>query len=299
MHQGSNPNAAPSSTTELGGRLHRPARALIGWLPPELAYRLLVSNRGDVQPTEEHRELVRRAHEAVGLRPEGIDQNGTVSGLPPQLEDHVEQLRQSPSAAPLFAESWTVALVDLTQVCAFQPTVFIDSAEDRVRDVHASDLPGIAAITLPLARRVTLPLMFNELQRTWSVVSPNPNLRVAGPFSAQIDAAGGVPAAGFMISLPTSFLQVAQFDGRHFLRDGYHRALGFLKAGISQVPAFVRVVPSIEQLVPAGMLPQAAYMGCRPPVLPDYLDDSVAATVQLPAVQKMVIIHALEVDIAA
>jgi hypothetical protein len=44
----------------------------------------------------------------------------------------------------------------------------------------------------------------------------------------------------------------------------------------------------------AGLLPQSVYLGERPPVLPDYLDDSVSARVSLPVQQKIVIVQAIE-----
>jgi hypothetical protein len=44
------------------------------------------------------------------------------------------------------------------------------------------------------------------------------------------------------------------------------------------------------------MLPQGAYMGPRPPTLPDYLDDAVSATVQAPATQKLILVQALELN---
>ena len=59
---------------------------------------------------------------------------------------------------------------------------------------------------------------------------------------------------------------------------------------------FTREFGSLESLdLPAGMLPQGAYFGDRPPCLPDYLDDAVSVEVQLPAFQKMVVIQGLEV----
>jgi hypothetical protein len=91
-------------------------------------------------------------------------------------------------------------------------------------------------------------------------------------------------------------MQVGRYRGRHFLRDGYHRAFGLLSRGINVVPAFVRDITAFEELVPdpRTMLPQDSYRGARPPVLPDYLDETVSAAVQVPAAHKMVIIQALE-----
>jgi len=131
-------------------------------------------------------------------------------------------------------------------------------------------------------------------------MSPNPNLRIAGHFAGPLQgAAPGPPLLGFFVAFMPSFVQVARFEGRYVLRDGYHRALGLLASGISQVPAFVRDFDAIEQMVPPGMLPQGAWLGTTPPVLPDYFDNGVAATVALPAVQKLLIVQAIEATVSS
>jgi hypothetical protein len=92
-------------------------------------------------------------------------------------------------------------------------------------------------------------------------------------------------------------MQVAGLAGRYFLRDGYHRAYGLLNAGITHVPALVKDFGSFEEIaLPPGMLPQAAYLGERPPMLPDYLDDVLAADTSIPVTQKMVVVQALELN---
>lgn len=116
-----------------------------------------------------------------------------------------------------------------------------------------------------------------------------------GHFAGAIQE-GGPPAFGFFATISPSFLQVAGYQGRYYLRDGYHRSIGLLGIGVRRVPAFVRDLDSIQALVPAGMLAQEAFMGPRPPTLADYSDDTVAATVALPASQKMIVVQALELS---
>jgi hypothetical protein len=45
-----------------------------------------------------------------------------------------------------------------------------------------------------------------------------------------------------------------------------------------------------------GMLPEAAYLGDRPPNLADYLEDAVSAEVDLPASQKMLVVQGIEMN---
>lgn len=79
------------------------------------------------------------------------------------------------------------------------------------------------------------------------------------------------------------------------MRDGYHRAYGFLATGILWVPALVKEFETFEQVgLPSGLLPQNAYLGDRPPLLPHYLDDEFSADSSGQMTQKIVVIQAME-----
>ena len=191
------------------------------------------------------------------------------------------------------AESGDLKVVDLTRVCAAQPQILVEDTLKRVQGVTADDMTALASITLPLPVPESVPLLFDPTKSAWILSSPNPNLRVAGPFNAQVGP--GLPVFGFVVIVQKSYLQVAGLGGRYFLRDGYHRAYGLLAAGIHHVPVFVKDFESFEQIgLPQGLLPQGAFLGERPPLLPDYLNDLVAADTNVPIVQKMVVVQALE-----
>ena len=165
----------------------------------------------------------------------------------------------------------------------------------RVQAVAKDDLASIAALTLPLTQGDEVPVQYDPIHQAWTVSSANPNLRIAANVGPLPVSPCGL-ALGFAVVAGPSFMQVGRYNGRHFLRDGYHRAFGLLSKGITTVPAFVRDVSRFEELVadPRTMLPQDSYQGQRPPVLTDYLDDAVSAAVQLPAAHKMIIIQGLE-----
>jgi hypothetical protein len=284
------------STMRPGGppRIVRPARSLIGWMPAEQAERAQHGNRQDVPASDESKARAASARAAVASRPPGLDQAGVISAAPEEFAEHANALRQHPAVAPYFTEGWTVSLVDLRRVCAVQPNVFIDHSAERVRDVNAADVQSVGAVSLPLPTKAELPAQFDESKNVWLFSAPNPNLRFLGHFGGELQP--GMIGFGFFVGISASFLQVAEFQGRLFLRDGYHRAVGFLQRGINVVPAFTKTLGPLESLsLPAGMLPQGAYFGDRPPCLPDYLDDAVSVEVQLPAFQKMLVIQGLEV----
>jgi hypothetical protein len=128
------------------------------------------------------------------------------------------------------------------------------------------------------------------------VISQDRNLRIVGTCNGPTPDGSGAMALGFVVRVMPSFMQVVQFQGRYYLRDGYHRAYGFLSRGITQVPVFTRTVATIEEVALPGMLPQHSYLGDRPPLLVDYLDDRVASTVLLPPDQRLVLIQGIELN---
>jgi hypothetical protein len=233
------------------------------------------------------------ARQVVAGREAGVNQVGLFSDLPRELAPHIEALRQDPKSAQILAESGDPKIVDLTKVCAAQPQILVEDALKRVEGVAADDMTALASVTLPLPVPEQIPIAFDQTKNAWILSSPNPNLRVAGHFNAQVGP--GLQGFGFIVTLQKSYLQVAGLDGRYFLRDGYHRAYGLLAAGIRYVPALVKEFESFEQVgLPQGLLPQGAYLGNQPPVLPDYLDNRVAADTNIPIVQKMVVVQGLE-----
>jgi hypothetical protein len=240
---------------------------------------------------------IEAARQAVTARDPFVVQGDVVEDVPEALGDHIQQLGGDTEAAAMLSQGWVVRMVDLTRVCGFQPTVFSDSAAERVSGLDGSDMAAVARVTLPFGPPEELTPSFDPGRNCWLLSSRNPNLRVVCNFAGSVATPqGALPGFGFVVTVSKSFMQVGEFEGRCFMRDGNHRAMGLIGADIHRVPAFVKKVASIEELVPANMLPQAAYRGSRPPFLPDYLDDTVAASSTLPAVQKLVAVQALELS---
>jgi hypothetical protein len=289
-----------ASSVSASGQLLRPGRALIGWMPAPNAYHHLASSQVQTQPSPEDVARVEAAHNAVLARPTTIDQTTGLQDVPQGLNSHVESLKAAGSATAFFNEGWSVRIADLRRVCAFQPLVFSDSAVERLGQVDPTNMVALAELTLPTVSQQPPPNgTFDQAKNAFTVVSANPNLRIVGHVGSEVATASGkFPCFGFLFSVSPSFMQVAEYQGRLLLRDGYHRAIGLLASGVTTVPVFHRSFASIGELVPPGMLPQEAFLGDRPPLLPDYLDDSVSALVQMPALLKTVVIHGLETVIS-
>jgi len=244
----------------------------------------------------EREEFVRRtvrARNVVEARTLGVDQSDIFRPVPTSINEYVSKLEQNPPSAPLFKEGFRVALVDLERVCAIQPHVLTESAVERLQGVDVSSLESVASVTLPIPGPERMPAQFDSSKNAWIFSSRNPNLRIAGNFSGEVQP--GVPGFGFVVSISNSYVQVAGLRGRYFLRDGYHRSFGLLAAGARWVPCLVREFRSFEELaLPAGLLPQDAFLGERPALLTDYFHEDVSAAIEVGATNRMIVIQGLE-----
>jgi len=295
-------NRAEASSTNPGdmrvsgdGRFTRPARVLLGWLAEQDGCMMLSGRNLDSAMTPDNLARAQGARNAVSARRAGADQSETISPPSNEIADHLAALSMTESGQQMAAAGWVVRVADLRRVCAMQPAIHFDHARERTVDANSNDPLSVARIALPLPSDVIPPAQFDPHHNTWVISSRNPNLRIVGNF--QGPAGPGVGALGFLVRVLPSFVQVAKYQGRYVLRDGYHRSLGFLFRGIHDVPVFYKEFGQFEELgLPQGMLPQAAFLGERPPFLPDYLADDVSAEVSLPATQRMIVISGLETN---
>jgi hypothetical protein len=272
--------------------LTRPARALIGWMAEAEALQQLNGRQMGVVPTAEQVERVRAAQSAVAQRPEGPNQSAALTTLPAEL---VEWEREVQAALPeRFAAGSHLAWADLRVLVAMQPVVNVDPANERVNQVRPDDLVGIARIAVPVTGRRDLRAQFDQARNALMISSPNPNLRITSIVAAPAPNNQPGTLLGMVVDIIPSQMNAVEFRGRVILRDGYHRAFGLLSAGITHVPILVQSVQRTEDVVLQGMLPQDAYLGSRPPTLTDYSDDTVAADVATPVVQKLVIVQGIE-----
>lgn len=272
----------------------RPARVLIGWLEADEAGRWLVGQQSDVRPSATQVEQAALARAAVATRAPGVEQSEVVTALPEALAGYVKKLEQTRDFADMLREGFRPAMADLTKLCALQPYVYTDHRMERVAMLDAGDLAAIAEMTLPMPTLAPPPsIHFDEATQSWVLPAANPNLRIIGPFNAALEPSGH--AFGFIVGVTTSFLQVSAFNGRYFLRDGYHRAYGLLARGIKQVPVMLRDCATSEEFCPPpGMLPPEVCLGERPPRLPDYLDKRVSMAIEMSGSRKLVVIQGSE-----
>jgi hypothetical protein len=246
-------------------------RALVAWMEEADRQRL---DRGDATAAYPDYGA------ALSERPE-LDQAGVLAALPGDLAEHAAAVRASEGAARMLREGWEISLItDLRRVAAAQSYVTCEASPGDAPVPAAGDRLAVARLALPLAGPApTIVQQLSEPDQTWTISSPNPNLRISGAFGGEVSP--GVHGFGFLFSEMPSYLSVADVDGRLVLRDGYHRAYRLIAAGIVQVPAFVRRLHRGEPLLRGGVLSESTYLSPRAPTLADFDDDRFSVDVRL------------------
>lgn len=277
----------------------RPARALIGWMRSSEAQLMLAQRVAGLAENPVHKNCALAAREAVAARSAAESDFESVTEPAEALAEYISDFLAQPESQPFLQEGWSIKIVDLRKVVAAQEVVYWDDAVERTRDLDDVNLLSIAKLTLPIRKKNDqLPVQFDPTRQTWMVSSRNPNLRLMGSFSGPVDVNGRTLFGyGFILDITPSFVQVARYRNVLVLRDGYHRSLGLLTRGIYLAPVLFREFGQFEPLgLGSGMLPEEAYLGDRPPYLVDYLDTTVAATIDLPASQNMILIQGLALN---
>jgi hypothetical protein len=276
----------------------RESRALLAWMADEQAQLVLLEGRQQERVTPAMAAQLARFRASLQTRSGHVDQAGLIRPMPGGMAAYVARLEKNPQAQPYFEEGWRPALVDLPRVCAFQPSAFVDHSRERVARVSIGDVRSLAGLTLPLDPGVPVTFQYDRARQMFITSVANQNLQVVGAFGG---LAPGMPPGtvhmGFQVRMITSFLQVGSMQGRFFMRDGYHRALGLVARGARYVPALVLEDMLMADLVAPGALGVEAIMGAQPPTLADYWDDSVSATAYLPAPRRIISVAASELSV--
>ena len=170
--------------------------------------------------------------------------------------------------------AWRPQYVDLRRVIALQKLIVTDGLDARVA-AASENKEALVELCLPTAGpEVELDVTPDVTGRAIMISSPNPNLRSQG-LNLSVPP-GNVVAGAFGLGSP--HMTVVRLGDRYVLRDGTHRAAGLLARGTFTVPLVVieGTGPSDIAMNPDLFPPQVA-LGEHPPLVVDFLDDTIAA----------------------
>jgi hypothetical protein len=272
----------------------RPARYLIGWLPPDEAIAVLAMRDEEEFDGTEAAERAEAARRAAASRHPAVGTDGVVAEGPPELRACQARLGEAnPRLASMFQRGLRLEILDLRRICAVQQAVFTDA---EAPDIDPDDVEALAGWTLRDAGNPMLDVHYSARRRAWTVLVDDPNIRVVNRFRTDLEHGVGL---GFELRQFGSSLQAVRFRDRFLLVDGYQRAYALLSKGVHLAPGLVGEADSIDVLRELALgLTMDVVLGPRPPLIPDFLDDQISAEVRTPVGPRVLVIEAVDIRTA-
>jgi len=234
-----------------------PGTTLAGFLPePEaiqlLRHQCIVADTSDAALSAEW--AAARAKLGAPTPNAGLP---NIQPLPADGMAYVAQLVQQPwvqesfRANPALIGS-TYQLVELDPLLAYQYSVDIARSNHHTNGVQTPTLGELLNICLPMNQSVE-PLEWAKAPGSMMVTARNLNFRalMTGYFPG---APGGF--LGVAVGLSVPFMHVTRYNGKCYLHNGYHRAVGLRACGVTHVPCMVRDVTGQAE---AGIQPPGTF----------------------------------------
>jgi hypothetical protein len=286
--------------------MNQQVKWLLAWLEePEAITSLLGHAAAEEEQIDEPKRAWQAAREALARRPPFSQHKPRTLELPAELEEKVKVFKERPDViSAMHGLEWDLAMVDLQNVLSFQKVVAEEDAVKRAENLVADDLNSLFSFCLPdRGGTIKIAGSLDQDNKAVTFSSLNPNLRVGGQLIVDLDVSPGpgLPAkkekvVGFIVNFGVPFVQVAEYNGRWFLRDGYHRCYGLLKRSINVIPCIFVKARTFNEIgaVGGGFFSYEVLFGDHPPLVSDFLDDSVAKTASRLAQRKVVRVSASE-----
>ncbi|SNS94464.1 hypothetical protein SAMN05421770_103172 [Granulicella rosea] len=218
-----------------------PVRELIAWPLDDYTYRPKTSH---VAIAQAKAALATRQpyRAAAALLQHETDANQAAFAVQASRADLLDEMQ---------GLDWSLGIVDLTKLLAFQRRLSFHPNHRLQLEAFGAPKP-IACDTTQSGRSFTI-----------TTTDPNLHLRIVGQ---QPQLHTGSP-----------FFEVAEYRGRWFLRDGYHRAYAMLRAGITQSAAVIIRARSLAELgaTQPWFFSEDVLFSSHPPHVTDFLDDAL------------------------
>jgi hypothetical protein len=186
-----------------------------------------------------------------------------------------ERLAEQKSRADLRTEmaglDWFLGVIDLRLLLAFQRRIVLDAAAQQPPLPAADDWDGLTDLSFSEQKPVVCDAVRGDASVLLRSTNPNLRFRITDSRSSPIAIHSGSP-----------FFEVAQYQDRWFLRDGYHRAFRCLQAGVFHLPAVVVQARTLKELgaVHPWFFPTEVLFSAAPPRVIDFLDDALVMEYQ-------------------
>jgi hypothetical protein len=247
-------------------------RELAGWILDEDEYRPTTYDHGKHSDAQ---QLVSRREPLASLSAFLEDETTAIQHL---LASHASKPDLLIEMAGL---NWSLGVVDLRRLIAFQRRISFRPTQPISREPHVDDWPSLVAVSFGASRPPEFEMIRKPGANNIVLRSCNPNLSLR--FFDD-------PLSPVSVHAGSPFFEVAQYRGRWFLRDGYHRAYDLLQANIFRVPAVIVYARTLEELgaTQPWFFNEETLFSATPPCVIDFLDDALVLEYNRPLLIKTV-----------
>jgi hypothetical protein len=264
---------------------------LIAWELDEYPYRNLAINH--VQEIFENK--IERAKQRLAER----ERHANCSAL---LEEETKNIQHLFAAHARSTElqneyeglDWTLGVVDLRRLLAFQRRLILSSTHSPSPVPKQDEWHELTSFAIG-SRRTTEHRVIRHCDTTdgleITLQSNNPDLQLRTNTATSLEESSSF----FLYGGAPSF-EVAEYRGRWFLRDGYHRAHRLLRAGVHRIPAVVIYARTLKELgaTKPWFFGENQLLSDRPPLVTDFLDETLVLRYERPALRKVIRIRIQE-----
>lgn len=186
---------------------------------------------------------------------------------------------------------WSLGVVDLRRLIAFQRRLVLDPEMPQLRVPQQEDWAALCGLAFDgrrnLIHRMVPTASFADGYEM-QLHSENPDLRIT--LAAEQAIGESLP---LLLTGGSPFFEVAEFRGRWFLRDGYHRAFRMLRAGVTMGFAVIVHARTLEELgaVEPFFFGEETLFSARPPRMTDFLEERLVLIYERPRMQKKITVR--------
>jgi hypothetical protein len=258
---------------------------LIGWGFDEYPFR---NAMGDCYP-EALANRTKRACEVLAERECHVDRDALLAEETKDIQHLLTHASRRDDLQREYEElDWTLAVVDLRRLLAFQRRLILDPSRQLLELLNQDDWPRLISLALGTKRSTKHHLVRNKCtidSLDVSLYSSNPDLQF------RLDSKkGGVGFSSLSLHGGSPFFEVAKLRDRWFLRDGYHRAYSLLQAGVHRVPAVVIFTRTISELgaTEPWFFGEEQLFSDRPPQVTDFIDEDLTISYERTPLRKVI-----------
>jgi hypothetical protein len=240
---------------------------------------------GPVQPGEDvepYRNRYLEAREALETS-HNSTLDPTVKDIEPVHQNHLYQV----SSTPIFQQSFQGLNWSFK-------TVEVDYVGELERSLPATpDSSSVVKFCLPVSFPVQAGINIDAQSSAITISSNLPHLAVGG-LGVNQAGPGMAPNVVFTLGVNANYVQVVKYQGRHFLKNGYHRAYALKDKGITAVPCVYAEVSdyALTGANRPGFFSRETIMSERPPTMLDFFDNTVSADIKIQPTMNVIRIKA-------